>query len=389
MSFLTRAFARSADPPPEPEQRNLSISDPGVLALFGGAPSLAGVSVTEQSALGLSAVFRAVSLIAGGIATLPLRTVQDQNGITQRVPSWLDLPAGGLTKFELIETTMLHLLLNGNAFLAHVYGGAGQLVGVNPIHPQAVGVDVDKHGVKSYKVNLADGTTRTFNDTNMTHVRWLSTDGIHGLSPLQLARNGAFGTSIAADKTAAQLFGNGMLVSAIATVDEKLPEDDAKAIKEGLNQKLGGVGNAGEIAFINRKVTITPWQLKPEDAQWLQSREFQIEEIARIYGVPATLIGLSDKQSSWGTGIREMHQAMARWTFMPWTTRIEQRLSLLLPTHRKAEFDYRDLLAPDPETEINLLIAQVEAGLLTNAEARAILNRPPLPLEPQAVPAGD
>ncbi|MGE2690340.1 phage portal protein [Mycolicibacterium pulveris] len=379
MSLWSRIL-RTPNPPYEPpETRNWSISDPAVVALFGGAPSLTGVSVSERSVLGLSAVFRAVSLIAGGIATLPLRTVQENDGIKTRVPSWLDKPAGTLTRFELIETTLAHLLLNGNAYLAHIYGGAGQLVGVSPLHPQAVGIDVDDNGVKTYKVSLANGSARKFTDATMTHIKGLSTDGIRGLSPLELARNGAFGTALAADRSAARLFGNGLLASAIATVDEQLPEDEAKAIKDGLDRKLAGESNAGEIAFINRNVKITPWQLKPEDAQWIQSREFQIEEIARIYGVPATLIGLSDKQSSWGTGIREMHQAMARWTFMPWTARIEERLSLLLPATRVAEFDYKGLLAPDPQTEIRLLIEQLEAGLLSHAEARQILNRPPLP----------
>jgi len=112
-------------------------------------------------------------------------------------------PAGGLTRFELVETTVADLLLNGNAFLSHVYGGAGQLVGVVPIHPQAVGIDVDKAGNKTYRVTLAFGAPRTFNDTTMTHIKGLGTDGIRGLSPLQLARNGAFGTAIAADRSAA------------------------------------------------------------------------------------------------------------------------------------------------------------------------------------------
>ena len=102
------------------------------------------------------------------------------------------------------------------------------------------------------------------------------------------------------------------------------------------------------------------------------------QTLATIFGVPDTLVGLSDKQSSWGTGIREMHQAMAQWTFKPWTSRIEEKLTPLLPG-RKAEFDYKALLAPSPETEIKLLIEQVAAGLLSHDEARAILNRAPLP----------
>jgi HK97 family phage portal protein len=378
--MLTRLF-RTPNPPYEPpEERSISIADPAIVSLLGGTPSLTGVSVNENAVLGLSAVFRAVNLIAGGIATLPLRTVQQQNGITETVPSWLDNPYGGLTKFELIETSLLHLLLWGNAYLAHIYGGAGQLLGVSPVHPSAVGIDVDDNGNKSYRVSLANGKTQVFTDTTMTHIKGLSTDGIRGLSPLTLARNGAFGTGLAADRTAARLFGNGMLASAIATVEEQLPEEDAKVIKDGLDRRLAGESNAGQIAFINRNVKITPWQMKPEDAQWLQSREFQVEEIARIYGVPATLIGLSDKQSSWGTGIAEMHRAMAQWTFKPWTTRFEQRLSILLPPNRKAEFDYRSLLAPDPKTEIEMLMLQVGGvPILTVNEARAISNLPPLP----------
>jgi HK97 family phage portal protein len=372
---------RAPDPPYEPptEERNVSIADPSALALFGAGPTLSGVSVNETSVLGLATVFRCVQIIAGGIATLPLRALRESNGITERVPSWLDSPGFGLTKFELTETTLAHLLLHGNAYLAHVYGGANQLVAVNPIHPQAVGIDVDKNGAKTYRVSLSDGTTRTFTDSTLTHIKGLSVDGIRGLSPIQLARNGAFGTAIAADRSASKLFNGGALMSAIASVDEAMDEEDAKLIKEGLDRRVSGEANAGQIAFINRKVNIHPWTISNEDLQWIQARQFQKSEIATIFGVPDTLVGLSEKQSSWGTGIREMHQAMARWTFMTWTSRIEDRLTLLLPAGRKAEFDYKGLLTPDPQTEIELLIKQVDSGLLSHAEARQILNRAPLP----------
>jgi HK97 family phage portal protein len=346
--------------------------------LFGAAPSLSGVHVSEHAALGLSAVWRCVQIIAGGIATLPLRALRDENGITQRVPSWLDNPGFNQTRFEFIETTLAHLLLHGNAYLMHVYGGAGQLISVSPVHPLAVGIDVDKAGKKTYRVSLSDGTTKLFDDTTLTHVKGLSLDGIRGLSPLTLARNGAFGTAIAADKTAARMFGNGMLPSAIATVEEQLPEADAKVIKEGLDRRLAGVENAGQIAFINRNVRITPWQLSPEDAQWIQSRQFQKSEIATWFGIPDSLVGLTEKQSSWGTGIAEMHEALATWTFKPWTSRIEERLTLLLPPTIKAEFDYRALLDPSPEAKIALLLQQTGRPILTVNEARKIQNLPPI-----------
>lgn len=238
MSALARLFQRNTDPPsPEPEQRNISISDPSVLTLFGGAPSLSGVSVTEQSALGLSAVYRSVALIAGTIGTLPLRTLQDgPDGTRDRVPSFLDNPGGplGPTPYEWAETVLCHLALHGNCYLAHIFGGAGQLIGLQPIHPMAVTPEILKDGTRIYRVTLSDGKVEVFDQRSMTHIPALSTDGIKGLSPIQVAKN-SFGTSIAADRSAAKLFGNGALMSAIASVEDEMPEDEAKAIKDGLD----------------------------------------------------------------------------------------------------------------------------------------------------------
>lgn len=379
MSFLTRMIARS-DPPEPAEERSISIADPAVLALFGTGPTLAGVTVNETAALGLSAVYRCVALIAGTIATLPLRTVQySPDGTKDRVRSFLDTPGGpnGMTAYEWTETVLVHLLLHGNAYLAHIFGGAGQIVGLQPIHPSAVAVECLPDGTKFYRVTMCDGKTEVFDMRSMTHIPALSTDGIRGLSPLHVARN-SFGTSIAADRSAARLFGSGALMSAIATAEDELTEDEARAIKEGLERKVSGEANAGQIAFINRKVNIHPWSLSPEDAQFLQGRAFQVEECARWYGVPPHLLAQTEKQTSWGTGVSEQNRGFARYTLEPWTTRIQERLSRLLPSSRKAEFDYTAFVQPDPETEIRLLIEQVKSGLLTVDEARKIRNLPPL-----------
>lgn len=374
---MKNPFKRSADPPETRDLGTISISDPAI-ALFGAAPSLTGVNVTEHSTLGLAAVHRCVEIIAGGIASLPLRAVQEQGGITEVVPSWLDNPAGPYTKHELIETTLLHLLLHGNAYWAVLPGGAGQVLGVQPIHPMLVCVELDPSGAKTYKVTLGNGKTQTFDDSNLTHIKGMAPDYVRGYSPLELARNGAFGVALAADRSAASLFGNGALMSAIVTSESIKTSEEAEEIKQKLTLRAAGVPNAGNIAVFNRDLNITPWSLSNEDAQWLQSREFQKSEIATWFGVPDTLVGLSEKQSSWGTGIAEMHRAMASWTFKLWTSRIEDRLSRLLPMGTIAQFDYKGLLAPAPEKEIALLIAQVQGGLLTQNEARKRQNLPPI-----------
>ena len=381
MSFISRMF-RAPDPPYEPpETRDWSISDPTLTVLLGGAPALAGVNVSEQTVLGIPAVWRAVSLISGSIASLPLHTIVDQGGISQRAPSWLDDPGKvvGLTAYQWKETLVSHLLIHGNAFLRHVYGGVGQLLGLQPIHPSAVSVDVDKRtGAKAYKVSLADGGTATYTDQTMTHVPALSTDGTRGLSPLQVLKN-AFGTAIAADRSAARLFGNGALMSAIVTPEDELTPEQAIEVKGSLDKRMSGGEHAGEIAVINRKIKITPWSLSAEDAQWIQARSFQIEEIARAFGLSPIHLAQTEKQTSWGSGVESQNRALARYTLEPWTTRIQERLSWLLDGNRKAEFFYSAFVEPDPETEIRLLIEQVNAGLLTVNEARQVRNLPPLP----------
>ena len=118
------------------------------------------------------------------------------------------------------------------------------------------------------------------------------------------------------------------------------------------------------------------------DAQFIESRSFQVEEVSRIYGVPPHLLGQTEKQTSWGTGVAEQNLGLSRFTLMGWTSRIESALAAVLPPTEFAEFDYRGLLAGTPQQEIELLIAQKNAGLLSADEARAILNRPPLPEQP-------
>ena len=365
------------------EQRNLiSISDPVLADWFGvGNPNFAGVGVGEQSSLGLSAFYRAISLIAGTIASLPMRTLRDTDDGRIRVGSVFDNPGGpeGLTPYEWNETVLAHLLMHGNAFLAHVYNGAGGLAALVPIHPLAVSIDLvpEAPGGKVFKANLLDGTVREFTMQDMTHIPSLSVDGLRGLSLISIARN-SLGTGIAGDRAAARMFGNGPLIAGIVSAEEDITEDDAKAIKEGLNAKMQGVENAGDIAVINRKLKFTEWSMTNADAQWLESRQFQIEEVARWTGVPPHLLMQTEKQTSWGTGVAEQNRGLARFTLAPWTTRVEQRLSRLLPNPRYVEFDYAGLLQPAPEQEIALLIQQVGAGLITVNEARKIRNMDPI-----------
>jgi len=360
----------------------ISISDPALAEWLGvGNPNFSGVSVGEQSALGLSAFYRGVALISGTIAGLPLRTLRDVEGTRTRVNSFLDNPGGpfGPTSFEWTETVLLHLLLHGDAFLAHIFNGAGSIAALSPIHPLAVTVEWDDTvpGGKRYTATLIDGTRKTFDATTMTQIMAPSMDGLRGMSVISIARNG-LGTAIAGDRAAAKMFSTGALHSGMVTAEDDITEDDAKVIKASLNSKTAGWENAGEIAVINRKLKFTPWSMSMEDAQFMQSRAFQVEEIARWLGVPPHLLMQTEKQTSWGTGVEVQNRGLAQYTLTGWTSRIEQRLSRLLPAPRFVEFDYAGFLKPSPEVEIPLLLQQVQAGVMTVNEMRRIRNMDPI-----------
>jgi HK97 family phage portal protein len=372
----------------------LSVSDPVLADYFGvGLPNYAGTPVGEGTALSLSAVYRAVALIAGTLASLPMPTLREVDGIRTPVGSFLDEPGGpdGPTRYEWTETVLTHLLLHGNAFLAHVWNGAGALAALVPIHPLSVNVrwvrrdEQPRPGGKVFTAMLIDGTTAEFDASTMTHIPALSTDGLRGLSVIATARN-SFGTAIAGDRAAARMFGNGALISGMVTPEDDLTGDEAKAIKDSLTRSVAGWDNAADIAVINRKLKFTPWTMSAEDAQFLQSRSFQVEEIARWFGIPPHMLGLTEKVTSWGAGIEVQNRGLARTVLAPWAARIEQRLSRLLPQPRFVRFDFAGLERPTPETEIALLIQQVQAGLLTVDEARHKLNLPPTPVAPAPAP---
>lgn len=333
--------------------------------------------------MSVSAVFRAVSLIAGTLATLPLRTLQPHTDGTQtRGASFLDSPGMDVhTSYEWKELVAVCLLLHGNAYCQHVYNRNGAIMGLNLLQPTAVTAErnEDLPGGRLYKIRLDDGEIIEMDARELTHIPGVSLDGVSGMSPIGAARL-AIATSKAGERAAHHRFTSGAMVAGLVTPeDDDLDPDEAQTVKESVNAAMTGPENAGAIAVINRRLKFQPWMMNSAEAQFLGSRTFQIEEIGRLFGVPPHLLGLTEKATSWGTGIAEQNRGLARYTLLPWTTRIEQRLSKLVPGSRKAEFDYAGLLAPAPEDEIALLLQQVNGGLITPNEARRVRNLPPMP----------
>lgn len=384
-----RVEAATAQPA---DEARLSLTDPAAAYLLGAAVNYSGEPVGEGSMLSLSAVYRAVSLISQAGGTLPLKSYRDVDGQRKREASFLDTPAGPdnlLTAFEWKEQVFLHLLIHGEADLYHLRNEGGALVGLQPVHPSAVTVtsDTGTKGGEYYNVSLDDGKNlrltpygKTKDDPGMTRIVGPRTRGNRGWSPLSKGAT-SLGIGMAAERATANMFVNGAMVQGVLTPaeDTDLSADDAKQLRKDLDQHLYGNRNAGTIPLINRILKFVTWQMNNVDAQFLENRQFQIEEIARWFGVPPFLLMQLDKQTSWGTGIAEQNRNLAQYVLLPWCKRIEERLSRLLPSPRWAEFDFAGLEAGSAKEEITLLMQQVNGGFLTLNEARKVRNLPPLP----------
>lgn len=375
-----------------PSNTLVSIGDPAVAGYFSvGGMNYSGAPVSEATALGSSAVWRACNLIASTLASLPLRTLSEPTpGTRKRVSSVFDAPGGmdGQTPFAWKETLFLHLLLHGNAFALKVRNTVGVLVALPLVHPLSVLMELPTErqvrdgriplGGMWYHVTLDDGSRRTFDAYDVMHIPGLSMDGKRGMSILGVARN-SLGTTIAGDRSAAKMFGSGALISGMVTPDEQdLDPTEVDKLREELNRGVTGWENAGALAIVNRRLKFTPWTMSAVDAQFLQSRQFQIEEIARWFGVPPFELMQTEKQTSWGTGIEAQQRGLGRTVLAPWATRVQESCSRLLSGNRFLEFDFAGLERPTPSEEIDLLVKQINSGLLTLNEARAIRNMPPV-----------
>lgn len=375
-----------------------SISDPNLASWLGVdlAENHSGVTVNESSALGIPALYRAVALISGTIAQLPLRTLRTgPDGTTTPARSVFDAPGGqyGPTRYEWVETLLLHLLLHGNAYLVHRYNGAGGLDSLLLAHRSAVrheqppaGAEERPVGGQWFHVTWDDGTITRHDARTLTHIPAMTLDGLVGLSILDIARN-SLGAAVAGDRAAARMFNKGALMGGIASLDEDSDPDELVDARREINRAASGWENAGGIAVVNRKVTLSPWTMKAVDAQFLQSRQFAVEDIARWTGVPPHLLMQTDKQTSWGTGVAEQNRGLGRFCLSPWTSRIEGRGSRLLSASRRLEFDFHLIERSAPEVEIGLIIDQINAGIIDADEGRAMLNYRPR-TAPAAGPAG-
>lgn len=360
-----------------------------------------GVAVSERTALGLSAFYRAGTVISQTLASLALQAMTTgPAGRPKAVPSVFDAPDGpdGQTRFEWLETVFLHLFVHGRAYGIKLVNNAGAIARLPLVHPLCVQVEsptLDEYrtgrlplGGKWFKVTLDDGSQKKWDANQIWEVPGATSDGLSCFSLIQVARM-SLGTSIAADRAAATQLSKGALISGMVTPEDDVEPEEVDQIKAEIKKSVLGYENAGDLPVVNRRLKFTPWSMTAVDAQFLQQRQFQIEEVSRWTGVPPHLLMQTEKQTSWGTGVDEQQRAMGRTVLLPYSRRFEERASRLLARPRWVAFDFTSLERPSPDRETELDLQQVSAGVMTVDEYRAKRGWEPLPDEPQAAPAPD
>ena len=304
-----------------PNNPSTSLANPASW-MFDGAASKTGIAITEDSAMRLSAVFGAVRVISETIASLPWEVKQDAGDSTRSasahpINKLIHHPNGMMTDFNFREVCQAHLCLHGNAFIAIRRNEAGQPVKLIPVHPDRVEVKV----YKDEKFYTIDQGKETFDDTEMIHILGLSFDGIIGKSVIEAARE-SIGLGLAADQFGGSFFGNGANVSAVLTHPGRLSDEAYKRLMASWARRYSGLDNAHKTAILEEGMNLQKVSISPQESQFLETRKFGVEDIARFFRIPLAYLG-SLENSSTRANIEEQGIQFQRNTVLPWVKRWE------------------------------------------------------------------
>ena len=360
---------------------------------LGGSTS--GKIVTERSAMQMTAVYSCVRILAEAIAGLPLHlyTYKEDGGKEKAIghPLYLllhDEPNPEMSSFVFRETLMTHLLLWGNAYAQIIRNGKGEVVALYPLMPNRMTVDRDSSGqlFYSYQMNNSDAPTMKtgtviLKPSDVLHSPGLGFDGLVGYSPIAMAKN-AIGLAIATEEYGAKFFANGATPGGLLEYPGTVKDPDR--VRESWNKGFSGSQNAGKVAILEEGMKYTPISIAPEQAQFLETRKFQINEIARIFRVPPHMVGDLEKSSF--SNIEQQSLEFVKYTLDPWVVRWEQSLSraLFTPEEKKKyffKFNVEGLLRGDYQSRMNGYATARQNGWMSANDIRELENLDRIPAE--------
>lgn len=313
-----------------------SYDSPSYTYFFGR--SNAGKRVTDKTALQHIVVYACVRVLSEAIAQLPLHVYRYTDNGKERVPKHPlyfllhDQPNPEMTSFVFRETLMSHLLIYGNAFAQIIRNGRGEVVGLYPLMPDCVKVDRDDKNRLIYiysRYDEANPNVKKMGDIilgaeDVLHIPGLGFDGLVGYSPIAMAKN-ALGISLACEEYGASFFANGASPSGV--LEHPGVIKNPEKVRNAWRQAYGS-GNSHKVAVIEEGMKYTPISIPNNEAQFLETRKFQLEEIARLYRVPLHLIG--DLEHATFSNIEQQSLEFVKYTLDPWIVRWEQSMQKAL-----------------------------------------------------------
>ena len=391
MGILQSIF-KARDKPHNPAAKNLG----GSSFLWGGTTS--GKVVNERTAMQMTAVYSCVRILSEAIAGLPLFVYKyGTDGSKEKYldhPLWRvlhDEPNPEMTSFVFRETMMNHLLLTGNAYAQIIRNARGEVVALYPLMPDRVTVDRDSQGRLFYRyykssdeapeVGKAKQADIVFAPTDILHVLGLGYDGLVGYSPIAMAKN-AVGLAMAAEEYGAKFFANGAAPSGV--LEHPGTIKDPERIRQSWQSTFGGSANSNKIAVLEEGLKYTPIAISPEQAQFLETRKFQINEIARIFRVPPHM--LADLEKSSFSNIEQQSLEFVKYTLDPWVIRWEQAMnkSLLLDSEKRTvftKFNVDGLLRGDYASRMTGYATARQNGWMSANDIRELENLDRIPAE--------
>ncbi|MSV23704.1 phage portal protein [Selenomonas sp. WCA-380-WT-3B 3/] len=386
MNFFTKLF-RSRDKPTNMYHWS------GWPFVFGKSAS--GKNVNEFTAMQTTAVYACVRILAESIASLPLHVYEYKGQGKERVPQHPlyfllhDSPNPEMTSFIFRETAMIHLLLWGNSYSQIIRDGMGRVVGLYPLLPDRMSVDRDEHGEIVYTyMSMSDsnpkikgGSQIKLRRQDVLHIPGLGFDGLVGYSPIAMARN-AVGMTLACEEYGSSFFANGARPGGVLKHPGVLK--NPSKLRESWQAVYGGTANTGKVVVLEEGVDYQQISIPPEEAQFLETRKFQIDEIARLYRVPPHMIGDLEKSSF--NNIEQQSLEFVKYTLNPWVVRWEQSLqkALLNSTEQKRyfiKFNVDGLLRGDYQSRMAGYAVGRQNGWLSANDIREMENMNPIPEE--------
>ena len=354
---------------------------------FGG--TTAGKTVNEHTAMQMTAVYSCVRILAETVACLPLHVYKyNSSGGKEKYfkhPLYKllhDEPNPEMTSFSFRETLMSHLLLWGNAYAQIIRNARGEVIALYPLMPNKMTVDRDKNGrlFYLYQRNIEDVPTLGrdslvyLDPSDVLHIPGLGFDGLVGYSPIAMAKN-AVGLSMATEEYGAKFFANGATPGGV--LEHPGTIKDPRKVKESWNMAYQGSANSHRVAVLEEGMKYQPIGISPEQAQFLETRKFQINEIARIFRVPPHM--LADLEKSSFSNIEQQSLEFVKYTLDPWIIRWEQTMcrSLLMESEKPEvfiKFNVDGLLRGDYVSRMNGYATARQNGWMSANDIRELEN---------------